>query len=51
MPTEATNAVVNAVQSSPDDVRLSWWAGALALAGWAACSPCRHLAHREQDIS
>ncbi len=36
MPTEATNAVVNAVQSSPDDVRLSWWAAALVLAGWAA---------------
>jgi ABC-2 type transport system permease protein len=36
MPTEATNAIVNAVQSSPDDVRLTWWAAALALAGWAA---------------
>ncbi len=36
MPTEATNAIVNAVQSSPDDVRLSWWAAALTLAGWAA---------------
>jgi hypothetical protein len=36
MPTEATNAVINAVQSSPDDVRLSWWAAALVLAGWAA---------------
>lgn len=36
LPTEATNAVVDVVQSSPDDVRLSWWAAALALAGWAA---------------
>ena len=36
LPTEATNAIINAVQSSPDDVRLSWWAAALALAGWAA---------------
>lgn len=36
MPSEATNAVINAVQSSPDDVRLSWWAAALALTGWAA---------------
>ena len=36
MPTEATNAIINAVQSSPDDVRLAWWAAALTLAGWAA---------------
>lgn len=36
MPTEATNAIVNAVQSSPDDVRLDWWAAALVLAAWAA---------------
>lgn len=36
MPTEATNAVVNAVQSSPDAVRLDWWAAALALGCWAA---------------
>ena len=36
LPTEATNAIVNAVQSSPSDVRLSWWAGALTLAAWAA---------------
>ena len=35
LPTEATNAIINTVQSSPDDVRLSWWAAALALAGWA----------------
>lgn len=35
-PTEATNAIVNAVQNSPDDVRLSWWAAALTLAAWAA---------------
>lgn len=36
LPTEATNAVVDAVQSSPDDVRLDWWAAALVLAAWAA---------------
>ncbi|HQV81962.1 MAG TPA: ABC transporter permease subunit [Ornithinibacter sp.] len=36
MPTSATNAVVNAVQSSPDEVRLEWWAAALVLAGYAA---------------
>ncbi|MEO5852515.1 MAG: ABC transporter permease [Nocardioides sp.] len=36
LPTEATNAIINAVQSSPDDVRLSWWAAAFALGGWAA---------------
>lgn len=35
MPSEATAAVINTVLASPDDVRLSWWAGALALAGWA----------------
>lgn len=36
LPTEATNAVVNAVQNAPDEVRLSWWAAALTLAAWAA---------------
>jgi len=36
LPSEATNAIVNAVQASPDDVRLDWWAAALALAAWAA---------------
>ena len=36
MPTEATNAIVNAVESGPDSVRLSWWGGALVLAAWAA---------------
>lgn len=35
LPTEATNGIVNAVQSSPSDVRLEWWAAALALAAWA----------------
>lgn len=35
-PSSATNAVINAVQSSPDQVRLSWWGGALVLAGYAA---------------
>lgn len=36
LPSEATNAIVNAVQNSPDAVRLSWWGGALVLAAWAA---------------
>lgn len=36
LPTEASQAVVNAVQNSPDDVRLEWWAAALTLAVWAA---------------
>jgi hypothetical protein len=36
LPTQATNAVVNAVQNSPDEVRLSWWAAAVTLALWAA---------------
>ena len=36
LPSEATQAVVNVAQASPDDVRLSWWGGALALAAWAA---------------
>lgn len=35
-PSEATNAIVNAVQNSPDAVRLSWWGGALVLAAYAA---------------
>jgi hypothetical protein len=35
-PSSATNAIVNAVQQSPDEVRLDWWAAALVLAGWAA---------------
>ena len=35
LPSEATQAIVNAVQSSPDDVRLAWWAAALTLAAWA----------------
>jgi ABC-type transport system involved in multi-copper enzyme maturation permease subunit len=36
LPSEATSAVVNVAQASGDDVRLSWWAGALVLAAWAA---------------
>lgn len=35
-PSEATNAVINVVQNSPEDVRLSWWAAALTLGLWAA---------------
>ena len=36
MPSSATNAVVNAVQNNPDEVRLVWWAAALVLAAYAA---------------
>jgi ABC-2 type transport system permease protein len=36
LPSEATQAVINVTQASADDVRLSWWGGALALAAWAA---------------
>ncbi len=36
LPTEATNAVLDAVKNSPDDVRLEWWVAALTLAAWAA---------------
>lgn len=36
LPTEATNAIANVVQNAPDDVRLSWWGGALTLTAWAA---------------
>ncbi|MEZ5093514.1 ABC transporter permease subunit [Nocardioides sp.] len=35
-PSEATNAVINTVESSSDTVRLSWWAAALVLAAYAA---------------
>lgn len=36
LPSSATNAVIDAVQNSPDEVRLEWWAAALVLAGYAA---------------
>jgi len=36
MPSSATNAVINAVQNNPDEVRLVWWAAALVLAAYAA---------------
>jgi ABC-2 type transport system permease protein len=35
LPTAATNAVLDAVQS-PGEVRLEWWAAALVLGAWAA---------------
>ncbi len=35
-PSEATNAVINAVQGSPDDVRLSWWGASITLGLYAA---------------
>lgn len=36
LPSQATNAVIDAVSTSADEVRLEWWAAALVLAGWAA---------------
>jgi hypothetical protein len=36
LPSAATNAMVNAVQNSPDEVRLEWWGGALVLIAYAA---------------
>jgi hypothetical protein len=35
-PSAATSAVVDVVQNSPEEVRLSWWAAALVLTAWAA---------------
>jgi ABC-2 type transport system permease protein len=35
LPTSATNAIVNAVSTNPDEVRLEWWGGALVLAAYA----------------
>ena len=35
-PERGDQAVVNAALASADDVRLSWWGGAIALAVWAA---------------
>ena len=52
LPTEATNAIVNAVQNSPDDVRLSWWAAAITLALWAtALSGVGILLTVRRDVS
>lgn len=36
LPSSATNAVVDAVTQSPDQVTLDWWVAAIVLAGWAA---------------
>ena len=36
LPSEASQAVINTALASADDVRLSWWGGALTLALWAA---------------
>ncbi len=36
MPSEATNAVIDAVTQTPGQERLEWWAGALTLTAWAA---------------
>ncbi len=35
LPSQATNAVINSVQSSTNEVRLAWWVAALVLAAWA----------------
>jgi ABC-2 type transport system permease protein len=36
LPTQATNAIVNAVQDASGSARLEWWGGALVLATYAA---------------
>jgi hypothetical protein len=36
LPSEASQAVINTAKASADDVRLSWWGGAIALFCWAA---------------
>jgi len=36
LPSEASQAVINTALASADDVRLSWWGGAIALMAWAA---------------
>ncbi len=36
LPTSATNATLNAISQSPDEVRLAWWGGALVLLAYAA---------------
>ena len=36
LPTSATNSILDTVTQSPDEIRLSWWAGALVLAAYAA---------------
>ena len=52
LPSAATNAVVNAVQNSADEVRLSWWVAALVLAAWAAAlSGFGILRTLRQDVS
>jgi ABC-2 type transport system permease protein len=35
LPTGATNATLNAISQSPDEVRLEWWGGALVLLAYA----------------
>ena len=36
LPSEASQAVINTALASADDVRLSWWGGAIVLVVWAA---------------
>ncbi len=51
-PSAATNAVINVVQNSPDEVRLDWWAAALVLAAYAAVLAGFGIARTvRQDIS
>ena len=52
LPSSATNAVVNGVQSSSDAVVLSWWVAALVLAAWAAVLAGAGIARTvRQDVS
>ena len=36
LPSEASQAIINTAKASADDVRLSWWGGAITLFCWAA---------------
>jgi len=52
LPSAATQAVLNGAQASADDVRLSWWGGAIALAAWAAAFALTGIVRVvRQDIS
>lgn len=52
LPSEATSAVIDVVQRSPDDVRLTWWVAALTLAAYAAVlSGIGALLTQRRDVS
>jgi ABC-type transport system involved in multi-copper enzyme maturation permease subunit len=52
LPSSASQAVINGAQASSDDVRLSWWGGAIALVCWAAVFAGAGIARAvRQDIT